>query len=551
MRIVALVATAGCYQGVSFEPGVGLGQDPMPDGSADSDSGPDEDVESLCGEPSPGASPIRRLTAWEYDNTISDLLGDDRKLSSGFPEEGGSGFDNNADVSVVSRLMANKYMLASELIAEQAVQDVDVLLGCTSGQAEHDCVSAWLTEFGRRAWRRPLTDSEHADLMEFFAAARGEDDLAMATSTLLQRILQSPNFLYRVELYDRDRDEAAVALDDWQIASRLSYLLWGSMPDVALFEAAAAGELRTLDQIEAQARRMLVHDKAREMLSHFHEQWLGYKRLETIDKDTAVFPRWRPEIADKQRIETNAFVHDVVLDGDAKLATLLTASYTILDAELAAFYGVPFPGGEAWLPVAPDERAVAGLLTQGGVMASHAKPDKTNPIARGLFIREQFLCTLPPPPPDVVELPPVDPNATAREKLEQHRADPACAACHALFDPIGLGFEQFDAVGAWRTEEHDQVIDASGRLTATDVDGAFDGPEELAERLARSEDVARCVARQWFRYAYGRVEHKKKDACNLDRIDEAFADSDYDLRELLIALTLTDGFRFRTANGGA
>ena len=561
--VLAFTTAGGCYSGRGGEGIAGTAGDGATDGAgtAASDgaaeggedgSGGDDGPETLCPTPTPGASPIRRLTAWEYDNTIRDLLGDDRRPSTiaGFPEEGGSGFDNNADVVSVTRLMANKYMLAAEDVATVAVEDLGTLTGCDPVADESGCVRSFITDFGRRAWRRPLTDEEANAMVALYDDARDASDVAGSLELLLGAFLQSPHFLYRVELgVPGESGEPAVRLDDWEMASRLSYFLWGSMPDAELFAAAEAGELNTAAQVEAQARRMLDAPQTRAMVGHFYEQWFGYKKLASVDKDPAVFPDWSPELAQRQHAEAEAFVEHVTFDDDGRLGTMLTAPYTFVDAELAALYGIDGVEGSGLTQVEATDREMAGILSLGGIMSTYSKSNQTNPIARGIFVREHLLCQIPPPPPDDVdlELPPIDPNATTRERFEQHRDNPACAGCHMLFDPIGFGFENYDALGRWRTTENDLSIDASGELFSTDVDREFNGVAELGAALAESEAVAACTTRHWFRFAYGRTESAELDECNLDTLDAAFADSGYDLRELLVTLTQTDAFMYRTA----
>lgn len=549
------LAGSGCYAGVGSFEGADAGDDAAEGGGADADDGAGDDGEpvSACGgEPAPGASPIRRLSAWEYDNTILDLLGDDSHPAAAFPQEGGSGFDNNADVSAVTRLQAQKYLDASEGIAARAVADLAGLLPCDPAAVadEHACVEQWVEGFGLRAWRRPLTAAELASMVALFDEARATEDLATSVSLLLQAFLQSPHFLYRVELgIPGEQGTAAVRLGDYEMASRLSYFLWGSMPDATLLDAAASGGLSTTEDVEAQARRMLDDPKARRMVEHFHAQWLGTQRLATLEKDTAAFPDWTPELSARQAQEAAAFVDHVFFAGEGTLEELLTANYTFVDAELAEHYGLPAPAGAGLQQTgAAGGIELSGILSLGGVLSAYALADGTDPIKRGLFVREHLLCQIPPPPPDVIpELPPVDPNATTRERFEQHRSDPVCATCHTLFDPIGFGFENYDAVGRWRTEENGLPIDASGELTAADVAGTFVGVRELGSKLAGSEDVAECVSRQWFRFAYGRLESAELDACNMETLTTIFAESGHDMRELLVALTQTDAFMFRTA----
>ena len=550
---------SGCYAGVSSFEGAGAagGDDAGaggPDGGGDAGDDAGEPTSACGGEPAPGASPIRRLSAWEYDNTILDLLGDDSHPAAAFPQEGGSGFDNNADVSAVTRLMAQKYLDASEAIAARAVSDLAAVLPCDpaaiAGADEHACVEQWVEGFGLRAWRRPLTSEERSGMLALFDEARATEDLPTSVGLVLQAFLQSPYFLYRVELgIPGEQGTAAVRLGDYEMASRLSYFLWGSMPDDALLDAAAVGGLSTPEDVEAQARRMLEDPKARRMVEHFHEQWLGTLRLATLEKDTTAFPTWTPELSAKQAQEAAAFVDHVFFEGEGTLAELLTAPYTFVDAELAGHYGLAAPAGAGLQKTeAGGGIELSGILSLGGVLSAYALADSTDPIKRGLFVREHLLCQIPPPPPDVIpELPPVDPDATTRERFEQHRSDPACAACHTMFDPIGFGFENYDAVGRWRTMENGLPVDASGELIAADVAGEFVGVRELGGKLAQSEDVAECVSRQWFRFAYGRLESEELDACNMEALTTSFAESGHDLRELLVALTQTDAFMFRTA----
>lgn len=547
-----LASGSGCYLGVDSIDDLGDGQ--PSGGDPDDDGGDDDGVESACGpDAQPGSSPIRRLTAWEYDNTVYDLLGDDTHPAAGFAQEGGSGFDNNADVSSVTWLMANKYMLAAEDIAARAVTDLQALLPCDPAAGERACIEQWVEQFGARAWRRPLTGPERDDLLALFDEARSIDDLPTSVSAVLQALLQSPHFLYRVELgVPGEQGQAAVALSDYEMASRLSYLLWGTMPDQALVDAAAAGELTDPAIIEEHARRMLDDPKARRMVEHFHSQWLSTIKLTNIDKDPGLFPEWSPQLALRQADEVAAFVQHVIFDSDEPtLQTLLTAPYTFIDGDLAELYGLPAPEGAGLQRVdaPPGGPTMSGILSQGGILSAYSKPNQTNPIARGIFVREHLLCQIPPPPPDDVELipPSPDPSATTRELFEQHRADPACSVCHELFDPIGFGFENYDAVGRWRTTENGLPIDASGQLIGADAAGEFDGVAQLGQLLASSEDVAVCVSRQWFRFAYGRTESEQLDACTMETLTESFAESGYDLRELLVGLTQTDAFLYRTA----
>jgi hypothetical protein len=555
-----LFAVVGCYSGVGSP---SQGDDAGEAGSIDDDGGSDGgssdggEPSGPCGTAIPGAAPIRRLTAFEYDNTVEDLLGDTSKPGQDFPEEGASGFDNNADVASVARLHAEKYMRAAEDVAARATEDLVGLLGCDPAADEAGCVQSWVESFGARVWRRPLAADEVAAMTDLFAGARAgldgqpANDVRESVSLVLQAFLQSPHFLYRVE-FGVPGDGEVVVLDDYEMASRLSYFMWASMPDDELFAVAAAGELHTREQVEAQARRMLDHPRARAMVLHFHEQWLDYADIDSITKDPAVFPDYTAELAAAQRLEIDTFIDHVVWEGEGTLQALLAAPYTFVDDALASYYGLVPPGGTGMQQVTPADRDVAGVVTQGAILAVHAKPGETHPIQRGLFVREQLLCTIPPPPPDDVDInpPPVDPNATTRERYEQHRTDPVCAGCHVLMDPIGFGLENFDGTGRWRTLENGLDIDASGELAGTDVDANFVGAKELADLLASSSMVADCTTTQWFRYAYGRTENPDVDACTIEDLRTRFSGADHEITELLVALTQTDAFMFRPAGEG-
>ena len=229
----------------------------------------------------------------------------------------------------------------------------------------------------------------------FYTDARDGLALGESVALVLQALLQSPHFLYRVEFGAGTPTALVVALGDHELASRLSYFLWASMPDDALFAAAAAGELHTAEQVEAQARRMLDHPRARAMVLHFHAQWLDYGDIDGLTKDVTVFPDYTQELAIAQRAEIDAFIDHVIFQGDGTLGALLGAPYTFVDDALAEYYGLPAPGGTGPQQVTPADRDVAGVLTQGAILAVHAKPHETHPILRGLFVREQLLCTIP------------------------------------------------------------------------------------------------------------------------------------------------------------
>ena len=519
------------------------------DGDDDGDGGDDDGPEALgCGDTiEVGSTPLRRLTRTEYNNTIRDLLGDDTDPADAFPpDDTALGFESSGHVSP---LVAQHYFDAAIAIAERAVADLDTVLPCDSAGDEDGCAHDWIDDFAPRAYRRPLTDEERTSLQDLYAAARAQFSFEESVGVVLETILQSPSFLYRIELGLSSDGDGLVALTHHEMASRLSYLLWSTMPDDALLAAAQDGELHDPEVLEAQARRMLDDPRAEVAVASFHRQWLGVEPLASASKDAAMFPEWSDTLRDAMIAEAGELGRYVVFEDDARLETLLTAPIGFANAELAALYGISGVDGDALQKVdlPPEERS--GILTQAGVLAQLAKADQSDPVLRGKFVRERLLCqTLPAPPPDVDVTPPdVDPDSTTRERFSQHSEDPTCAGCHILLDPLGFGFENYDALGRYRTTEAGQPIDASGELVSTrDIDGTFDGAVELGVLLAGSEEVRECVATQWFRYAFGRAE-RDADECTQSQIYDAFAAADYDIQELLVGLVLSDGFRFRPA----
>jgi hypothetical protein len=510
------------------------------------------DHATACATPQPGESPLRRLTRFEYNNTVRDLLGDNSAAADAFaPEEVALGFDNQAASLGVTALLAEQYQTAAEAIAARAVRDLPGLLGCDPAAAGEDtCAARFIRSFGKRAFRRPLDHGQVERLSSLYAWGRERYDFAASIELVVEAALQSPSFLYRVEFgMPEPSAPGVVALDPHETASRLSYLLWASMPDAELFAAADAGRLRTAREIEAQARRLLGDPRARAAVANFHRQWLGLDGLDGLAKDTDIYPAYHNTLRPLWKTETLRFLERVVFDEGGGLGAMFTAPYSMMNADLAAFYGVAGPTGDAFERVPLDPAQRGGFLTQAGVLARYAKSNQSSPVQRGKFVRTRLLCQpLPPPPNDMAIRPPViDAHATTREKFREHSEDPGCAQCHELMDPIGFGFEHYDAIGAWRDLDHGLPVDASGLVRATqDADGPFDGAMELGARLAGSEGVRACVTTQWFRFAHGRGEGPE-DACSLTELRAAFAAAGHDVRELLVALTQTDAFRYRRA----
>ena len=504
-------------------------------------------------------TPIRRLTRFEYNLTVRDLLGDTSNPADVLPpEEEVAGFNNQAAALTSSDLLIEQYMKVAEDVGARAVLDMNALLPeCDPGlDGDDTCALSFIRDFGGRAFRRPLSQAEIDRLKAVFDWAVNDPDLGRfedGIQVVIEAALQSPSFLYRPELGAESPVEGdVVPFTSWEMATKLSYMLWNTMPDATLFAAAEADELQTKEQIAAQATRMLEDDKARDLIRNFHTQWLLLTHLGSVTKDTSVYPAFNGSLRPLWTEEIQAFVEHVILEGDGSLETLLTADYSFMNEELASFYGddvLDSVTGSEFRQVQLDPDRRAGFLTSAGLMATHANVNQSSPVFRGKFVREQLMCnTLPPPPNDlVIEPPELDPSKTTKEQFEEIGANPACAGCHTLMNPIGFIFEHYDGVGQWRDQQNGKAIDAIGEVVQTDdIDGDYDGAIELASALAGSTQVQECVSSQWFRFAYNRTV-TQEDSCSVQQLNDVFRASNFNVRELLVALTQTNAFLYRRA----
>jgi Protein of unknown function (DUF1592)/Protein of unknown function (DUF1588)/Protein of unknown function (DUF1587)/Protein of unknown function (DUF1595)/Protein of unknown function (DUF1585) len=512
-------------------------------------------IDVACPTSQLAVAPLRRLTRYEYANTVRDLLGISIDVAKDFPaDEIVNGFSNNAQILTVSDLHVEKYTLASEAAAAEAVKDIAKLAPCAAGSAEDTCALNFARSFGRRAFRRPVTTADETMLMAAYQVGADGGSYAEGIEVMIRAALQSPDFIYRLELTQAtDPTAKLVPLSAFELATRLSYTLWGVGPDDTLLDAAQNGELATKDQVAAKARLMLADPKARPALAEFYNQWLGTTRLPTITKSATFFPDFNEATLASMTQEMGAFVEHVMWTGDHKLSTLLTSPIVFATNTTATIYGVEAStlGATPSAVTPPESQGRSGVLTQAGFLSVQAHPDQTSPVLRGKFIRTKLMCDPPKPPPDNVDITPPEPGegATARDRLTSHlSASAGCAGCHAALDPIGFAFENFDAAGQWRATENGVMIDASGEILANpggvvpaELTGPFVGVRELATKLVASESVRDCVATQWFRFASGRTENEG-DACTLAVLQDSFAKSDGDLVELVVGLTQTDAF---------
>ena len=559
---VALLAM-GCTGSVSGGGGSGA-TDPAsdPDPRPGSSLPPPPSVNPADTTNLAGPRPLRRLTLLEYSNTIRDLLGEQMPTGRGggfsvdIPST--AGFVSGAKIT--SSVDAKQFVDASEKLAASAAARFADLLprGChpaPTATAEDGCARQFIKQFGLRAYRRPPTAAEETELFQFYRTLRGPEvgaGFTEAIQELIAAFIQSPSFLYRWEMAEAPiKDGPLYRLDSWEIASRLSYYLWASMPDAALFAAAQNGELQNLDRIAQEARRMLTDPKAKDAIRDFHLQWLGVEGLPDLQKDPS-FASYTPETAQSMLNETSELATSILLgpQGTGKLSDLFSSPASFVDTRLARVYGLSGVSGDQLRKASLDPGQRAGLLTHGSFLASHADADVSHPVKRGVEVLRQVLCLELPNPDglEIPELPSPQPGQTTRERYAAH-AKGSCAVCHDRIDGVGFAFENYDAIGAYRTTEQNKPVDSSGVVPLPSGELRFSKGIDFIKALASTPELRSCVARQWLRYVLRRTE-VAEEAGSLRALETAFQRSDWDVRELLVAVTRTVAFTHRLPGEG-
>jgi hypothetical protein len=494
--------------------------------------------------------PLRRLTPAQYAASVADLFPGVALPEVALPEDPEvDGFDNNGAAQEPSPLAVAAWQEAAIQVAEAVVVDGSAL-GCEAdgGADPAACGHRFIDTTATRAFRRPLDDAHASTLRGFFDALLAEEGFAVATTLTLEAILQSPEFLYLPEVGGVPVDGRAL-LDGYEVGARLALFVWGSVPDDALLAAAATGRLETADGVEAEARRMLADPRAAAGIGDFHRLWLNLDDIENVAPEESVYLAWRNSTPASMREEIDRMVLRVVLEDQGTLADLLTTRTTEADDDLALLYDLN-TGSNGWVEVELDAAERAGVLTTPGWLAATSHAVNPSPVKRGVFVLTRLLCQPVESPPASADTTPPEEDtgaepATNRERYGAHVADPTCAGCHTALDGIGFGFEGYDAVGAWRETDNGLPVDVSGELVGTDVDGPFLGAPELMERLATSDQVHRCVADHWLRFALGRTPGEL-DTCEVERLGGDFA-ADGRIEELLVAVVRSELFRYRAA----
>jgi hypothetical protein len=522
-------------------------------GMVESPAGPVDPDGVAQGVDGAGPLPLQRLGRTEYVNTVRDLLGAEL-LASSLPSDtlSPTGFRVPGTISTTE---ANRFMSAAEGLGPHIADRLDTLLPCDPQRdGEHACARTFIEVFGLRAYRRPLSPPEVEDLHDHYARVRSELGYGFrdAVRVVVQSMLQSPNFLYRWELGPRapSMEGRVVRLDPYELASRLSYFIWRTMPDDTLFRAAAEGDIADADTVRMHARRMLSDPRARDTIADFHLQWL-HVEVGAAQKDPALFPDFDDGLRDSMGREMRAFVTNHVLDGDGRLDTLFLSPVSYIDGPLARLYGVDGVEGNELQEATLDPSQRFGLLTQAAFLTSHATSSATSPVQRGVVVLERLLCEPAPPPPAGIEIviPEPDPTLQTRELYIEHASNPACSGCHALMDPFGFAFEGYDAIGRFRTEENDRPVDTTGVASIDGSERSFDGARDLVELLVASDALRHCVAKKWMRFMLGRHETTEEEG-SFEEAFGAFTASDDDVRELIVALTGTRTFLYRAPAAG-
>ena len=419
-------------------------------------------------------------------------------------------------------------------------------------EAALTCARQLIAEFTRRAYRRPVTPEEVERLSRLFGLARADgESFESGVKLALQAVLVSPHFLFRGELQpEPDNPKAVHPVNEFALASRLSYFLWSTMPDAELFRL--AGEQKLRSHLAAQVQRMLKDPKARALVDNFAAQWLQFRNLEIAAPDAATFPGFDDALRAAMRRESELFAEHILRE-DRSVLEFIDADWTFVNGPLARHYGLSGVDGDAFQRVGLEGTRRGGVLTQGSFLTITSNPTRTSPVKRGKWVLENFLNTPPPPPPPDVPLLDESKQAqltgTLRQRFEQHRADPMCASCHALMDPIGFGFENFDGVGGWREQDGGFQVDASGQLVSGET---FQGPAELKRILltARRGEFLRCLASKLLTYALGRgLEYY--DQCAVDSVVAALAAGDYRFSALVQGVVDSVPFQQRRGEASA
>jgi hypothetical protein len=505
----------------------------------------------------PGRSPLRRITTFEYNNTLRDVLYDASKPGQFLPSEVAANmrdlFHNNADSQPTSSSLVKGYSDAAADAASRATapEVIGKLDSCAAAAATatEACARKIIESLTSRAFRRAASAAEVDELLALYKAY-ATSGFASGIATVIEAILQSPDFLYRLEWGVNDAAHPDVKRPSGdEMATRLSYTLWGTAPDDALRMAAKRGELDTPAGVRARATAMLEDPRSHEVVRFFFDKLLPIESLSDLARDD--YPTFSPLIGAYMHEETQQFLEYEIFNNPqgGTWKSILTAPYTFLNGPLATFYGVSGVTGTAFVRAPIDTTKRKGLLLQGGVMTGTITSNESNPVLRGSFIVNKILCrpTALPENPEILakaKIPAVN-GKTARERFSAHSQDKVCHQCHQILDPVGFALENFDAVGLWRDQDNGITIDASGALPG--IGGKFDNAVGMIDEIAEADETHACFVSHWLNFASGRLIDADDEPCVAARMKIAFKESGYNVKRLLLELTQSDAFLYMPA----
>jgi len=504
------------------------------------------------------ATRTARLSHEQWENSVQDLLHLDARsgLSASFradPAQAGFLFGNNAETLEVDQVLWGTYQRAAQDLAAQVTSDPARLARLSSGAGgtDEERARTLVRELGRRAHRRPLSDADVEQYMAVWTVGStsfpGVPAYEAGARLVIEAMLQSPFFLYRIE-QSTSEDDGVIPLDAWEIATRLSYLIWNTMPDDELLAVAEDGTLAQDGVVTAQVERLLEDGRATDVVARFHEILFEADHFEGIAPSAAFFPDVSPELGSFATAEQDLFVRSLY-DQGAGVRELLTSPETFVNAELAGIYGLSGDYGDELVPATLDPARRAGILTHVGFLARNATSVNPDPIHRGVFVARRVACIqIAAPPANVPPLPALDGTMTTRQAVEAHTEQEGsiCANCHkAIINRFGFTFENYDAIGAYRTEDAGQPVDATGAPPIDGVNVPVQNAVELAERLAESADVHDCYVKHWVEFAYGRPS-AEEDEPLVTRLGEASLAEGLSMRDLFVALATSRAFLNRS-----
>jgi hypothetical protein len=497
------------------------------------------------------SSPLRRLTRAEYQNVVREALGVEPPDAHALPEDSlASGFRSTAN-QLTTIAAANRYLDVAIETGQKLTPTISGLMPCsaTALPGEAACIDEWLSSHGARLFRRPMTEQERARYVAVFEKARATESYEESASLVIEALLVAPELLF-VELPSGGAPGTEHRLDSWQVASRLSLLLWDSIPDQPLLDAAARGELTSRAELAEHVERMLADSRSRAVVRTFFDDWLGLSKIESAAADMNAYPFFPRDVMAAFAEESRRYVEEAVWqDGDFR--RLFVSNVRIRSGSLSNYYGDGFATTDAFERYEADVSDESfGLLSQAGVLMMLARASESAPIHRGAFVRRKLLCgQLSPPPAGVATpLPQLTAGMTKRENITAHTSGPVCAGCHATFNAFGFALEQFDVAGVWRDVENGVPIDVSVALSEPGFPERITGARELSDALAQSPRARACAIEQLFTFALERPP-TTADLPAFDELGRTFAASGYDLKRVLTELLLSEAFRRRREPG--